>query len=75
VTGLKYTTPTIFLVAGLDHLLHSGRGVGGESDEEAAELKTACFMGLLSVIANKHEVLRVATWNRKVRKQRRTRYF
>ena len=59
-------TSHAFLVAGLHHLLQSGRGVGGASEEEAAELKTACFMGLLSVIANKHEVLKVTTWNMKV---------
>lgn len=51
---------------GLDHLLHSGRGVGGETEEEAAELHVACFMGLVSFLANRHEVLRVATWNMKV---------
>ncbi|CAN0356601.1 unnamed protein product, partial [Scytosiphon promiscuus] len=45
---------------GLDHLLYSGRGVGGESEEEAAELHVACFMGLVSFLASRHEVLRVA---------------
>lgn len=44
---------------GLDHLLYSGRGAGGHQ-EEAAELHVACFMGLLSFLASRHEVLRVA---------------
>lgn len=52
--------------SGLDHLLYSGSGVGGASDEESAELQMACFMGLVSFLASRHEVLRVSTWNRKV---------
>lgn len=45
----------------LDHLLHSGRGAGGRSDGgEAAELHIACFMGFVSFLASKPEVLRVA---------------
>lgn len=28
----------------------------------------ACFMGLVSFLASRHEVLRIDTWNRKVRK-------
>eukprot|EP00752_Nemacystus_decipiens_P015150 g13496.t1 len=54
----------VLLVSGLDHLLYSGGGVGGASDEEATELQMACFMGLVSFFASRHEVLRVATWNR-----------
>ncbi|CAN0198488.1 unnamed protein product, partial [Ectocarpus sp. 6 AP-2014] len=51
----------VLLVSGLDHLLHSGRGAGGRSDGgEAAELHVACFMGLVSFLASKPEVLRVA---------------
>lgn len=50
-----------FSSPGLDHLLYSGRGAGGRSDGgEAAELHIACFMGLLSFLASRSEVLRVA---------------
>lgn len=49
--------------AGLDHLLASGRGVGGQG-EEAAELHMACFMGLVSFLAGRPEVLRVAPKHR-----------
>lgn len=48
-----------FSVSGLDHLLYSGRGAGGHSDE-ATELHVACFMGLISFLASKQEVLRIA---------------
>lgn len=49
------------LPAGLDHLLHSGRGVGGSSEDgEAAELHVACFMSLVSFLAGRLETLRVA---------------
>ena len=48
-----------FSASGLDHLLYSGRGVGGHSDE-ATELHVACFMGLISFLASKQEVLRIA---------------
>ena len=44
---------------GLDHLLASGRGAGGQG-EEAIELHIACFMGLVSFLAGRPEVLRVA---------------
>ncbi|CAM9533797.1 unnamed protein product [Scytosiphon promiscuus] len=60
-----YAAADVLLVSGLDHLLYSGRGVGGESGEEAAELHVACFMGLVSFLASRHEVLRVASWNMK----------
>lgn len=49
--------------AGLDHLLASGRGVGGQG-EEATELHMACFMGLVSFLAGRPEVLRVAPKHR-----------
>lgn len=49
---------------GLDHLLYSGRGVGGRR-EEATELHVACFMGLVSFLASRPEVLRVAASHRK----------
>lgn len=44
---------------GLDHLLYKESGEG-ESQDEAAELRVACFMGLVSFLAGRTEVLRVA---------------
>lgn len=44
---------------GLDHLLHTGGGAM-RSDEEAIELQMACFMGLLSFLSNRMEILRVS---------------
>lgn len=49
---------------GLDHLLHGGRGAGGQR-EEATELHVACFMGLVSFLAGRVEVLRVSPWQKK----------
>lgn len=49
----------ISCLSGLDHLLYLGRGAGGREDE-ATELKVACFMGLVSFLASRQEVLRVA---------------
>lgn len=47
---------------GLDHLLYSGRGAGGTwKGGEAAELRVACFMGLLSFLAGRLDVLRVSS--------------
>lgn len=46
---------------GLDHLLFSGRGAGGSTDEESNELHVACFMGLVSVLAGRLDVLRVSS--------------
>ncbi|CAN0198353.1 unnamed protein product [Ectocarpus sp. 6 AP-2014] len=48
------------LVSGLDHLLFSGRGAGGSHEEESTELHVACFMGLVSFLAGRPEVLRVS---------------
>lgn len=45
---------------GLDHLLPDGRGAGGREGEESEELKTACFMSLVSYLASMPEVLRVS---------------
>lgn len=45
---------------GLDHLLYLGRGAGGSEDGEAAELHVACFMGFVSFLASRPEVLRIA---------------
>lgn len=47
-------------MAGIDHLLPGGRGAGGSEGEEADELRVACFMGLLSYLASRPEVLRVS---------------
>lgn len=49
---------------GVDHLLYNGRGVGGQR-EEAVELHVACFMGLISFLAGRLEVVRVAPWHTK----------
>lgn len=49
----------------MDHLLYDGRGVGGQG-EEATELHMACFMGLVSFLAGRTEVLRIAPWHTKV---------
>ena len=50
---------------GLHHLLYSGRGAGGTShDGEAEELHVACFMGLVSFLTSRLEVLRVAPRHR-----------
>ena len=44
---------------GLDHLLYDGGEVSGASEEEEAELRMACYMGLVSFFASRHEVLKV----------------
>eukprot|EP00903_Cladosiphon_okamuranus_P015158 g14016.t1 len=49
----------ILIVKGVDHLLYLGRGAGGSVDE-APELHVACFMGLVSFLASRQEVLRIA---------------
>lgn len=49
------------VIPGLDHLLFSGRGAGGSTEEESTELHVACFMGLVSVLAGKPDVLRVSS--------------
>ena len=49
---------------GLDHLLYGGRGAGGQR-EESDELHVACFMGLVSFLAGRNEVLRVSPWEKK----------
>jgi len=60
----KECTP-LFESSGLGHLLHSGRGAGGTNqDGEAEELHVACFMGLVSFLASRVEVLRVAPRHR-----------
>lgn len=45
--------------SGVEHLLPSGRGVGGIGDE-AIELRMACFMSLVSLFASRPEVLYVS---------------
>lgn len=67
VTQNTFTSPLALRVSlsGMDHLLFSGRGAGGSSEDgEAAELHVACFMGLMSFLASRPEVLRVATRHR-----------
>lgn len=39
--------------------------MGGRGDE-AAEMHVACFMGLVSFLAGRIEVLRIAPWHMKV---------
>ncbi|CAM9659673.1 unnamed protein product, partial [Hapterophycus canaliculatus] len=46
--------------AGINHLLPGGRGAGGNEGEEADELQVACFMGLLSFLASRPEVVRIS---------------
>ncbi|CAN0316610.1 unnamed protein product, partial [Scytosiphon promiscuus] len=53
------------LIPGLDHLLFLGRGAGGSTEEESTELHVACFMGLVSVLAARMDVLRVSSWHSK----------
>lgn len=50
---------------GLAHLLYNGRGARGQREEEE-ELHVACFMGFVSFLAGRIEVLRVAPWHAKV---------
>ena len=38
--------------------------MGGQG-EESTELSVACFMGLVSFLAGRHEVLRIAPWHTK----------
>lgn len=44
----------------MDHLLPLGQGAGGKSGEESDELKMACLMGLVSVLAAVPEVQRIS---------------
>lgn len=50
--------------SGLDHLLVGGRGAGGSAGAESDELQVACFMGLVSYLASRPQVLRVAPYYR-----------
>ncbi|CAM9868950.1 unnamed protein product, partial [Ascophyllum nodosum] len=58
-TAIHQASDNVLTVSGVDHLLASGRGAGGQG-EEAVELHMACFMGLVSFLASRPEVLRVA---------------
>lgn len=49
--------------AGMDHLLHQGRGAGGSTGAESDELQMACFMGLVSYLAGLPEVQRVSPFH------------
>lgn len=57
-------SPRIFILAtrrtGLDHLLYTVRGGATGSDEEPTQLRVACFMGLVSFLSSRVEVLRVS---------------
>lgn len=48
----------------MDHLLVGGRGAGGSAGAESEELHVACFMGLVSYLASRPQVLRVAPYYR-----------
>lgn len=56
---IAYESPLSCRKIGLDHLLYTESGAG-EDLEEAAELRVACFMGLVSFLSSRMEVLRVA---------------
>ncbi|CAN0100531.1 unnamed protein product, partial [Ascophyllum nodosum] len=58
-TAIHQASDNVLTVSGVDHLLISGRGAGGQG-EEAVELHMACFMDLVSFLASRPEVLRVA---------------
>ena len=47
----------------MDHLLHLGRGAGGNSGGESDELQVACLMGLVSYLAGIPEVQRVSPFH------------
>ncbi|CAM9227955.1 unnamed protein product, partial [Laminaria digitata] len=49
----------LLLVSGLGHLLYTASGDAWDN-EEAAELRVACFMGLVSFLSGRMEVLRIA---------------
>lgn len=47
----------------MDHLLHQGRGAGGNSGAESDELQMACLMGLVSYLAGLPEVQRISPFH------------
>lgn len=49
--------------AGMDHLLHLGRGSGGSTGAESDELQMACLMGLVSYLSGLPEVQRVSPFH------------
>ena len=49
--------------AGMDHLLHLGRGSGGSTGAESEELQMACLMGLVSYLSGLPEVQRVSPFH------------
>ncbi|CAM9519204.1 unnamed protein product, partial [Scytosiphon promiscuus] len=55
-----HTDHDLLTLRGIDHLLPGGRGAGGNEGEEADELQVACFMGLLSFLAARPEVVRIS---------------
>ena len=48
----------------MEHLLYTG-SEDAWSSEKATELRVACFMGLLSFLSGRIEVLRIAPWHAK----------
>eukprot|EP00904_Undaria_pinnatifida_P000092 jgi/Undpi1/10083/HiC_scaffold_28.g12537.m1 len=57
--SMHHAADDLLLVSGLDHLLYPGsQDVRGS--EETTELRIACFMGLVSFLSGRIEVLRVA---------------
>ncbi|CAM9132446.1 unnamed protein product, partial [Laminaria digitata] len=62
--SVHHAASDLLLVSGLDHLLHQEGGEAGDR-EEAIELRVACFMGLVSFLSSRMEVLRVAPWHSK----------
>ena len=55
--------PHVHLTAGMDHLLHLGKGAGGSTDAESDELQMAFLMGLLSYLAGLPEVQRISPFH------------
>eukprot|EP00904_Undaria_pinnatifida_P010989 jgi/Undpi1/701/HiC_scaffold_10.g04165.m1 len=57
--SVHHAANDLLLVSDLDHLLYIESGAMG-SDEESMELRVACFMGLVSFLSGRLEVLRVS---------------
>eukprot|EP00904_Undaria_pinnatifida_P011011 jgi/Undpi1/703/HiC_scaffold_10.g04167.m1 len=57
--SVHHAANDLLLVSDLDHLLYIESGAMG-SDEESMELRMACFMGLVSFLSGRLEVLRVS---------------
>eukprot|EP00904_Undaria_pinnatifida_P011000 jgi/Undpi1/702/HiC_scaffold_10.g04166.m1 len=57
--SVHHAANDLLLVSDVDHLLYIESGAMG-SDEESVELRMACFMGLVSFLSGRLEVLRVS---------------